>query len=150
MRTRASRRLPAGPVIALASCLAWSAAPAAQDRPPVRLTLGEGRLTLRNGLVGMGLSSGGALVHLARNGGANLLGGGGKGYWHANSNTFEGARRLSQKFVVLGGPHRVVRRSGDLVELAFRQEPTKLFPFRGALHYVLRRAREWTAPRTKP
>ncbi|MHC4201030.1 MAG: polysaccharide lyase family protein [Planctomycetota bacterium] len=134
-----ARRASPALVAALASHLVWSRAARAQDRPPVKLTSREGRLTLENGAIEMGLSPGGALVHLARKGGPNMLRGGGKGYWHANSNTFEGARRLPQKFVVLGGPHGVLRRSGDLVELAFRQEPTKLFPFRGALHYVLRR-----------
>ena len=106
---------------------------------PMRLDVGEKKITLANGVIEMELSPRGALVHLGRSGGPNLLRGGGKGYWHSNSNTFQGARRLVQKFELLGGQHRIVRQSKDLVEIAFSQGPKEQFPFNGALHYVLKR-----------
>ena len=77
MPTSRARSASPALVAALVSHLTWSAATAAQDRPPVRLTSREGRLTLENGVVEMGLAPGGALVHLARKGGPNLVRGGG-------------------------------------------------------------------------
>ena len=60
MPTSPARTASPALVAALASLLAWSTAARAQDRSPVRLTVGEGRLALENGLVEMGLSPGGA------------------------------------------------------------------------------------------
>ncbi|NQT86422.1 hypothetical protein HQ560_06625, partial [bacterium] len=108
--------------------------------PPVRVHSSSGALVLGNGIVQLHLRKDGTLIGLAREGGPNLLANGGRGYWNAYSTL----ATQTHGFFTPGGPAQVLRRSDDLVEVAFRHEPTErtprdAFPFDAHLHYVLRR-----------
>ena len=113
--------------------------PSLAQTPPVKIDVGQERVTLDNGMIEMQLSLTGRLLHLARKNGDNLLKNNGHGYWHSNSNGFEDGKRLPQKFYPLDGELKIIQNSEEYAEIVFYKESDEVFPFDGCLHYVLRR-----------
>ena len=91
---------------------------------------------LDNGTVRIGVYTNGELRLLAFDHRPNLAT---IGTWSAETGGYRGTNRAPPQTVELGGTYRLVRRSADLVELAYDRAPAGPLGFATSLHYVLRR-----------
>ena len=98
---------------------------AQESSGPASVCATDGGFTLTNGAVELRLDEGGVLRWLSRTDTDNLLANGGQGYWNAHCDS----AKQTRGFVAPKGPGKIVRRTPDLVEVAFRHEPYGRWPF---------------------
>jgi len=127
--------LPLSAISLLLQILLAATAGGGVQLQPVTLQIDDA-IVISNGLVRLGISKEGRLQELSYGGGPNLAS---SGYWNFNGNGYDSEGKPRSQFAVLEGKARVVRRSDDLVEVAFVRPPADPAFVQASLHYVLRR-----------